>query len=170
MLVILSGPLSIGKSTVCERLADISKSRGITCGGILTLKTPEGGIFARDLLTGEEAPLAGLAERPSSIRLGKYYFEPSGLAFGMDAIHRGLGLDLLVVDELGYLEMRGEGFSDAIPQIDARRGHSIVIIRDWLVEELRPRFSCPSVIYDVSVDNRDSLPSTVLETLFPDKS
>ena len=167
MLLILSGPQGVGKSTVCERIVSIARSRGFTCGGVLTLKTPDGGIFIRDLSTGEETTFAGLVARPDVPRTGRFYFEPAGLAFGMDAIRRGLTADLLVIDELGILEARGEGFADAFPLIDSRDQPTIVIIREWLLDELRPRFSRPGEVVSVSVSQRDLLPASVMETLFP---
>ena len=45
-------------------------------------------------------------------RTAKYFFNPQGIDFGTRAIDRGISSTILLVEEIGHLELRGEGFTE----------------------------------------------------------
>ena len=53
MVIIVTGAIGIGKTTVCRKLIEIVRNRGYTCGGILTYKAPDKGIIIEDIQSGE---------------------------------------------------------------------------------------------------------------------
>ena len=42
MVIIVSGDIGVGKSTVCRQLVQIMRDNGLSCGGILTFKSGKG--------------------------------------------------------------------------------------------------------------------------------
>ena len=56
-------------------------------------------------------PLAGVKDEYPGPRVGKYCFNQEAIEFGNDAIERGAKRDILIVDELGHLELAGQGFT-----------------------------------------------------------
>jgi nucleoside-triphosphatase THEP1 len=58
MVIIITGAIGIGKTTVCEKVIKIVRSSGYSCGGILTHKAAHERLIALDIQTGERAILA----------------------------------------------------------------------------------------------------------------
>jgi len=166
MLVVVSGQIGAGKTTVCQRVIDIARDNGCTCGGVLTRKTGDGGILTVDIRSGSSMPLASTRPIYRGPQTGKYWFNPAGIEFGMDAIRRGTRSNILVVDELGHLELEGEGFALA-PEILRRRRvrDSIVVIRSELVEAFLPLLGSAALIFRTTPENRDLLPRQIAALL-----
>ena len=110
MLIMITGAIGIGKTTVCRKLIGILKSQGYCCGGIITYKAPDKGIIIEDIRTGKSETLASISHTYQGPRTEKYFFNPEGINFGMQAIDKGASSDILLVDEIGKLELGGEGF------------------------------------------------------------
>jgi nucleoside-triphosphatase THEP1 len=83
-------------------------------------------------------------------RTGPYRLVPEGLAEAERIIARSGGIDLLVVDEIGPLEMKGGGLWPALQEqrLSPSR-HAILVVREKLLEELRCRLECAAEVYDV---------------------
>jgi len=167
MIIILSGEIGIGKSSVCRRVVEDATRLGITCGGIVTTKTPAGDITVSDIASGEQRLLAEQRCRPDRPNAGRYYFDPSAVAFGVAAIERGNAAELLLVDELGYLEIHGGGFASVISLISARDKPSLVVIRKALLPAFIPGFFPVSPVVTVTLENRDFITPQVMAQLFP---
>lgn len=166
MLVVVTGQVGAGKTTVCERVIDIARHKKYTCGGVITRKTGDGGILAVDVRSGTSMPLASTRAIYRGPQTGKYWFNPAGIEFGMEAIRLGAGSRILVVDELGYLEIEGEGFASATGIMRRRKVRdSIVVIRSELVEAFLPLLSNAALIFRTMPENRDSLPEQIAALL-----
>ena len=61
MVIIITGAIGIGKTTVCEKAVKIVRSSGYSCGGILTHKAADGSLIALDIQTGEKMPYNNLS-------------------------------------------------------------------------------------------------------------
>jgi len=124
MVIIVTGDIGIGKTTICHRLIEIVQNQGYCCGGILTRKAPDKGIIIEGIQSGETETLASTNNVYHGPRTAKYSFNAKGIAFGVREIEKGISSSLLVVDEIGHLELRGEGFAKVIELIRAKRDHS----------------------------------------------
>lgn len=144
MVIIVTGAIGSGKTTVCQKVVAMARTKGWQCGGVVSYKTPDGGIVVEDVQSGRTMLLASLADECSGPRTGKYSFRPAGIAFGNDALAKGAGFSLLVVDEVGPLELKGEGFASAIELVRAgKTSHSLMVIRTELLPEFLPRLGVP---------------------------
>ena len=99
-----------------------------------------------DLGTGQRRRLAEVrrADEPGTATQRWRFAEPA-LAWGNEVLRaaaEGPGVDLLLVDELGPLEfVRGEGFTDGLTAMDARRyAVALVVVRPALVDEALRRW------------------------------
>jgi nucleoside-triphosphatase THEP1 len=167
VVIVITGDKGVGKSTLCRKVIQKIQSRGLTCGGIITFKAPDSGINIEDIKTGKLETLASVRKIYSGPRSGIYYFNPEGLRFGQEAIEQGASADILFVDELGHLEVRGEGFASALPLLNGRKQPTVVVIREELLPSLLPRFVVQPIVVHTTIANRDELPSSILERLFP---
>ena len=110
------GPKHSGKSTAARQLIDRAVAEDLSVAGILAPSVYRDGILTGfdlvDLSTGRRAPLARLA-RNRSPRAGRFAFLPETLKQGNAAL--GLSVcataSLIVVDEFGPLELRGQGLA-----------------------------------------------------------
>jgi nucleoside-triphosphatase THEP1 len=166
-VIVLTGERGIGKSTVCRRTIALAQSAGYTCGGILTLAHDD----VRDVLdvsSGDVRRLTLEADAPQAIDQGRFRFDPQVLGWGNMALTRTTPCDLLVVDEIGPLELeRRGGWENAF---DVLRGRdfalALVVVRPELVIKAQLRLpDCATVVLTVTRENRDQLPGTLMGVL-----
>lgn len=153
LLWALTGERGAGKTTFCRALAERARAAGWDVAGLLSpgifedgVKT---GILAQDLRTGETHPLARVHPRGGfagdaqsgafSLAFGNWLFDPSAFAWGNQVLEACLPCDLLIVDELGPLELvRGEGWTSALMVLRQPRYRvGLVVIRPELLEVAR---------------------------------
>jgi nucleoside-triphosphatase THEP1 len=166
MVIIVTGAIGIGKSTVCEKVIKIARSQGYNCGGIITYKTQNGDIIIEDIQTGKTKTLASTSYIYQGPRTGKYFFNPEGINFGIQAIDRGTAADILLVDELGHLELSGQGFVKVIDQIVAGKAKNcILVVRKELLSAFLPKLGATISVFEATISNRNQLPTEIAPVL-----
>jgi nucleoside-triphosphatase THEP1 len=175
-IVILSGERGAGKSTVCRETIALAQARGYTCGGLLTLSHPDDTLDVLDVRSGDVrrltlGPSTDSGQAPDaapSVIQGRFRFDPETLAWGNVVLARAWPCHLLVVDELGPLEIeRGAGWLKAFDVL--RRPDltmALVVVRPELVA--RAQLGLPAgatTVLTVRPDNRDDLPVYLLGLL-----
>jgi nucleoside-triphosphatase THEP1 len=164
VLILLSGPIGSGKTTLCQRLARVARQRGFSVAGVLTPALIEDGakvgIQAVDLCSGEMRLLARTLDVQSNCsvldcgylagktRVGQYLLDNAVLKWmaslckeALIALHRVASTLLVFVDEMGRLELnRNGGLAPLIPLLAERRTQFVVVIvRDSLLDRLVAR-------------------------------
>ncbi len=92
----------------------------------------------------------------------QYFFNPEGIDFGIQAIDRGIASDILLVDELGHLELSGEGFAKVIEQIVAGKVKTcIIVIRKELLSTFLPQLGATTSVLETTINNRNQLPEEI---------
>ncbi len=166
MVIIVTGATGIGKTTVCRKLIEIAQNQGHTCGGILTYKAADEGIIIEDIQSGETETLASINNIYQGPRTGKYFFNPEAIEFGTRAIEEGISSDILLVDEIGYLELQGNGFAKILELIGAERvKNSILVIRRELLPAFLARLNSKLSIIETNTYNRNELPQKICALL-----
>ncbi len=172
----LTGVREIGKTRVCERVVEEAQKRGFSCAGVLSPGLFESqekvDISLVDVASGEERLLATADEVPHGVRWGRFRFVPSSLAWGGDLLATATPCDLLVVDELGPVELEtGQGLVKAFDVL-AQGGFSLalVVVRPALLDDLVGRLKVNQpVILEVTLSNRDQLPTRIVSLLEKEK-
>lgn len=141
-IIILSGERGTGKTSACLRLAKEANRRGLRPAGVICpARLVDGrkvGIDLMDVRTGERRPLAEADERPAALRTRAYRFYQEAVSWGAAVIEGATPCTLLIIDELGPLELvRGQGWVNALDVLAAGRfEQAVVVVRP----ELIPRF------------------------------
>jgi nucleoside-triphosphatase THEP1 len=148
-VAVVTGASGAGKTTLLLGLAEALRAAGRTVGGIAAPLVRDGGVRVGydviDLASGARTPLCRLAAGGDDPAVGPFVFIAEGLALGRAALAAGGACEVVIVDEVGPLEMRGEGWAAALPALFARDGAAIVLaVRLGLIEavathwDLRP--------------------------------
>jgi nucleoside-triphosphatase THEP1 len=201
---VVTGPRGVGKSTLCGRVADQIVRRGLRVGGVMTgrleaLAAMGADVDRRylvDLTSGEHVPFGKRdgfsnhidatapptdASFPSTDELTPgWEFGQDVFAFGERAVVAGADADLLIVDELGPLELQGgRGWVGALEVL--RQGTyraALVVCRPELLDDLwqalgmRPDSGETAVararVFSLTVDGRDAAATSVARALLLD--
>ncbi len=167
MVIIVTGAIGSGKTTVCRKLIEKIKNQGYTCGGVVTYKAPDKSIVVEEVGTGERKMLASMDNIYGGPRTPRYFFNPEGIEFGIQAINRGMTAEFLVVDEVGQLELGGEGFSNALEIIRSGKAKGcILVVRSNLLPAFQSRLgNIPLLVFETNMENRDRLPDEIASLL-----
>jgi len=166
MVIIVTGGIGAGKTTVCSKLISIVRNKGFTCGGILTCKAIDKSITIEDIQSGEKETLASIKKSRGGPHTPGYFFNPKGIGFGIKAIEKGASAEILVIDEVGQLELVGEGFTNVFELIKSGKVQDcIIVIRSALLVAFQPRFDTPPLIFETTINNRDKLPFEIASVL-----
>jgi nucleoside-triphosphatase THEP1 len=162
VVIVITGPIGIGKTTVCRKFIEIARRRGCTCGGIISYKTPDKSIIVEDIQTGHNKTLASIACIYQGPCTHMYFFNPDGIDFGIRAIDKGYYCNILIIDEIGQLELGGQGFVNAIEVIRGKKGNDIIlVIRKELLSAFLPLLGAKPLIFETTIENRNELPNEI---------
>jgi len=152
-LILLTGLSGIGKTTWCSQLVDLARERGLSVSGVLSPSDfKEGrkvGINIVDLQSGETRQLASLRKGDSGkIGTPRWSFNPEVTAWANHALEGSEPSDLLVMDEIGPLELlQGEGITAGLRRLDAGDYKvACVVIRTSLLPNALQRWPHATVV------------------------
>ena len=171
-VVLLTGERGVGKTHLCQQLVVQARKSGYSCAGVLSPAIiSEGekvGIDLVDAATGEKRLLAEADHAGGEVRWGKYRFVRATLEWGAEVLRGSTPCDLLVVDELGPLELKlGQGLVAALDVLDEGAfSLALVVVRLELVDSMRERLRpAETSILEVDLQNREQLPGQILSLL-----
>lgn len=118
LVVVLTGRSGSGKTPAMERLVDILRERGVEVFGFLQppiwRQGRKEGFDLVDVRSTERAPLGRRVADGQGDHHTPFVFDPRGFALARRALIRPPRRGVLVVDEIGPVELRGEGHWDAV--------------------------------------------------------
>lgn len=140
---ILTGGIKTGKTT---KLSEWIKNKR-NAGGIL-VPVINSGRYLQIIKTGElilfEAEYDG--DEDKIISIGNYRFSAEVFRKARETLIDDFiaGVELLIIDEIGFLELRGTGLEPAVSEIIGKRdsyaGQIILIVRDNLLSEVKKHY------------------------------
>ena len=170
MVIVITGVIGIGKTTVCEKVIKIARSSGYSCGGILTHKAAHEILIALDIQTEERSILASADNTFDGPRTSRYSFNPEAIKFGIRAINQAIDSDVLIIDELGHLELAREGFAEGLELVKTGKvKNSILVIRKELLPAFLAQLGDNHLVFEVTIRTRDRLPHEICSSLIPNR-
>ena len=174
MVLVLSGPVHAGKTTFLERSLPLWAARGLSCSGFISpAVTDEAGETGYDLVeiaTGRRLPYLRRHGLPGAERIGPYIFVPETLERARTIIRETGPPGLLVVDEVGPLELRGGGLWPALRDALEAPGPTLLcVVREDILGEFAARLAplVPAVFEVNDADARMLLEKRLFETSQP---
>jgi len=143
-IFIISGPTRSGKTTFLnDVIADLRQTHPeLKIGGILAhgmdVNGSRFGFQIEDIATGNKHFLSSIQPQKNHIQIGRFYFDEEGLRFGHQALTQNLDKnDVLIIDEVGYLELQGKGWFEAIEKaMNQDNLNIIMVVRKRLLENI----------------------------------
>lgn len=168
-IFIIAGDQREGKTTFLNKTIQVLKEHGIIVEGIkaegIDINRERYGFNLVNVATGEKVLLCHLAEKKGWQQTGKYYFNPDGLNFGISKLKNVTPGSILVVDEIGPLELNGGGWSNSLRTLlDEFDSPMIWVVRRKLTEKIILSFSLKNVtIMDIASYHPEELASQILK-------
>jgi nucleoside-triphosphatase THEP1 len=150
-IYILSGPVQSGKTTA---LLNWAAGRNDVFGILTPVQKPvpenstgKGHREFMDTHTGETFPMEARAGE-TALTVGRFEFSKQNFEKAIALIRNAIPLDgWLVIDEIGPLELRGEGFHDLLLEVlQQRKGPVILVTREGMVEAVQKQFGIKEAI------------------------
>lgn len=169
-LIFVTGPPGIGKTSVLLRSVNGLKNRGYEIGGMISRDVREGGVRVgfeiMDFSTGQRGWLAHI-NQPTGPKISKYRvnltdLEAIGVSSILDAIRN---VDIIIVDEIGPMELLSSGFRDAVVQVvesdKPLLGTIHFGLRNSFVNNLKNREDAE--IFEVTYENRETFHNLIID-------
>ncbi|MDX9811968.1 MAG: nucleoside-triphosphatase [Bacteroidales bacterium] len=147
---IVTGSAGQGKTTFVRRLVEILKEDGVKPGGITSERIVDGsntsGYDIVNVATGERKAFLRSEGHDGSERIGRFYIDNEGLEAGRTILGQAEG-DIIVIDEVGRLEIAGGGWAPSLDALLARSQKTILLaVRDSFAEEVIRKWSPGGVL------------------------
>jgi MoaD family protein len=142
-VLVLTGPVHSGKTTFLKGAAAFWDLAGIGVGGFLNETCLDGGKVQGydlvDLRGGASVPFLRTTGEPGWQRVGGFSLVPGGLERAEGILARDIEADILVVDEVGLLELSGLGLWPALSAALSAGAGCVCVVRTSILEEFRAK-------------------------------
>ena len=150
---IISGRIGEGKTTYVKKLIDLFRENNINAGGIISERVMNNsqttGYDLVNIETGRKEAFLRQNEECGSETIGRYTICPEGLAMG-NSVLSSLVLKenrIVIIDEVGMLELGNRGWSDCINNLLAKsKNHILFTVRDKYVNDVKNKWSLREAI------------------------
>lgn len=157
MIYILSGDIRTGKTTALQEW--IKGWQNVK--GVLTPDNEEGIRELYHIAEGRTHPFQVTREAENTVSVGRFLFLKESFLLANEILIQEFeedNFEFLVIDELGKLELKGQGLHRAAQHILSSKkqvnGHILIVVRSFLVEQVIEKYG----ITDYVVVSKSELP------------
>ncbi|MBN2051314.1 MAG: DUF2478 domain-containing protein [Spirochaetales bacterium] len=152
---IFTGPVDAGKTGKLKEYLRSSLARGLSVAGVLSEALMRDGrkeaYMAVDIKDGERFLLVSREKLDSEEATGSFHFSDEGFRRASEVILRGVGSDMLVIDELGPQELKGKGFGPVLREVLRKyAGTLVLVIRRPLLDELMTFYGLKDRVVEIT--------------------
>jgi nucleoside-triphosphatase THEP1 len=171
--IIISGSIGEGKTTQIRKIAETLQALNIPVRGIYSPRIMQDGLTTGyDIIDAETNMIQAflrIREGEDLDKIGKYSILPEGLAFGMDTLKKvtgGPGI-VVVVDEVGRLEMENQGWSPYLKGLIHNGGILILGVRDTLTNPVIAKWELKECsVFPVADNPSDRVSEMIYRQMF----
>lgn len=172
-IVIITGEIHHGKTTLAGKVVSALLERNIRIAGFLSIAVFDDGIRTSynlfDIETKELTNLCSTIADNSRLNIGKYYFNNQALTKGLKSLSADniKGKQLIVIDEIGPLELSSRGWSNAIEIICQTTSlPQLWVVRRNIVKKVLRRWNTGDVyIYNIETENAADITNKIIELI-----
>jgi nucleoside-triphosphatase THEP1 len=172
-IIIITGEVHEGKTTFAKKIIANLIDQKIRLAGFLSLARFENGnrtgFDLIDLETNNAIELCSLKKKEGSQNFGKYYFNNAAIKKGLDILNPDKLNDkqLIVIDEIGPLELNGQGWNSALDEITGRISvPQLWVVRKNILKKIVRRWNTGNVyIFDIKESSATEVENKILDLL-----
>ncbi|MBW6478003.1 MAG: DUF2478 domain-containing protein [Bacteroidales bacterium] len=170
---ILTGQINQGKTGFTMQLIEMFQNQGLTVRGFVTLGNTNdksrNTYKIKNLQSGEKTDLCSTQPDPAKPNYGRFYFEESGIEKGRNIIAETLTqpTDLLVIDELGPMEINDRGWAPVIEKVvEQNTCAQFWVVREKLVKPMMRKWNVGDIIvFELGSDPAGYIADTINDRL-----
>ncbi len=166
-MIFVTGEKHAGKTGLVLELVHQARTKGLHVAGIVCPGLwSEGRRAGFDLLEVDTGRSYVLSRRIQGLRPVPYMFDAEGVRKGKEAlsVDRCRNADLVIVDEVGPLELKGGGWAQVLPGLlSLSRPVHIWVVRRSLIQAVQDTFQVRAQVFEL--ESAHSL-DQVLEKIF----
>jgi nucleoside-triphosphatase THEP1 len=172
-VVIITGEIHQGKTTFARRIITELLEQKIRISGFLSLGKDandiRNGFNLLDIESQKETPLCSTVKDDTKTKLGQYYFNREAILRGNQIlnIENLSGKQLIVIDEIGPLEIKGQGWSNSIDNLiaSASTPHLWVVRKSVVGKIIRKWNIGNAYVFDITESSFKEVEDKVKEIL-----
>jgi len=157
-VVIITGDIHQGKTTFVKKVISDLQEKKTRIAGFLAFGIDENGIRSGfnliDIESLKQVELCSDKKDENRVKYGKYYFNADAIVFGNEILKKDNLIDkqLIVIDEVGPLELNGQGWSSSIDNVtNGNIVPELWVVRKSLVALISRRWSIGNVyVFDIT--------------------
>lgn len=157
-IVIITGDIRHGKTTFTQKIVTDLLTQKYRIAGFLSIGIDENAVRSGFNLTeigsSKQVELCSDRNEEKRIKLGKYYFNPDAIIFGNEILNPENCSDkqLIIIDEVGPLELNGGGWCDAIDNIIRNTSiPQLWVVRKSIVKQICGKWNIGNAyIFDIT--------------------
>jgi nucleoside-triphosphatase THEP1 len=159
---ILTGPVHSGKTTYLKTIIPELREKKLQIGGYLSEAIWKNeslvGYDLIDLIENRHLPFIRKQGLQEWQRIGPYYFLPETLDIAKTIICQCKSSDLCIVDEVGPLELKGEGVWPALKDaLEIPEQEILIVVRESILKDFIAKIQTDDfVVYDIE-ENKKSV-------------
>ncbi len=167
MIFILTGPVHSGKTTFLNKVIHVLKKKGVKIDGFLSKvvgkREETQGYDLFDLNEEKSIPYIRREGEKGWQKIGSFLFIPQGLADAEKIILRGKDSCILIIDEIGPLELEGKGLWPALKNVIFQPlTHYLFVVRTNILEDFLGVLG-KSEVKVFNIKDRDAYPRLIKE-------
>ncbi len=159
-VIIVSGDRGEGKSKFLSKLAEELKNNKIEISGFIAeglyIDNEKKGFILRNLENNEQKVLSSF-EPIGNVKIGRFYFDEKVIEYGFDILDNANNDDfkIIIVDEIGQLELKNKGWSKAVEKIMPNTNViQVWAVRKKYINDVLRRFAISrATVFDISEDS-----------------
>lgn len=172
-VVIITGEIQQGKTTFARRIVDDLVEQKFSVAGFLSTGINNNGVRTGFNLTeigsASQMELCSDKKEDNRLKLGRFYFNQETLAFGNKILNPDniAGKQLIVIDEIGPLELNGLGWNNAIEKISKNNTiPHLWVVRKSLVQKISRKWNTGDVwVFDISDSSIAEMEEKLIEII-----
>jgi nucleoside-triphosphatase THEP1 len=157
-IVIITGEIHQGKSSFAKVITDRLQEQKIKVGGFLSIGLNENGkrtgFNFLDLESSEQTELCSDKKDDNRIRFGQYFFNNETISRGLKILSPNQVSDkqLIVIDEIGPLELNDGGWNDAIEKLtESTTTPQLWVVRKSILRKINRKWNIGNIyIFDIA--------------------
>ena len=172
-VVIIAGEIHQGKTTFAQKIVADLLEQNIRIAGFLSIGINENGIRTgfnlTDIGSSRQIELCSDKKNEKRLKFGRYYFNSDAISLGNEILSSNNLSDkqLIVIDEVGHLELNGQGWSNAIENIiRSNTVPQLWIVRKSLVQKSTRRWNISNAyVFDITESSIQEVENKLTEII-----